>query len=171
MHETAHEGASTEDDRLAADLHAETGGYAGDPIVGLENIGHVALMNVDARHLLELALHPELVGLLVALGAGRAHRRTLGGIEHPKLDSGGIGVERHRATQRIDLPDHVAFGQSADGRVAGHLANGVEILGQHRHLGAETRGRHRSLVSGMAGADHNYIVGFRVTEHRFGGAT
>ena len=47
----------------------------------------------------------------------------------------------------------------ADGRVAGHLADGVEVLGEHQVCATEPGGGHRGLDPGVAGTDHNHIVG------------
>ncbi len=45
-----------------------------------------------------------------------------------KLDSGGIRHASHEAVQRIYFADEMTFAQSANGRVAGHLANRCEAM-------------------------------------------
>jgi phosphoribosylamine---glycine ligase len=75
------------------------------------------------------------------------------------LDPNGVGDLAHDAAERVDLSDQVPLGNSADGRVARHLGDEVEI---HRdHGGAEAHpcaspGRFASRVSG---ADDDGVVG------------
>ena len=91
---------------------------------------------VQVEKLLRFAhrLEPELIRLFVALRTWSAHARSFGGIQHPALDRGGVGVDAHDATQRIDLADHVPLGQPTDRRIARHLPDGIEILREHRRL-------------------------------------
>ena len=106
----------------------------------------------------EEMLEAELVGLLVALGARGPHAGSLAGIEEAPLDGGGIGVETHRATKRVNFADHVALPEPPDGGVAAHLADGVEVLGQNRHLRTEACRCEGGFHAGVAGADDDNIV-------------
>jgi len=110
-------------------------------------------------------LEPELVGLLVTLGAGTTDAGSLGGVQHPELDSGGVGVDAHLAAQRIDLADDLSLGQAADGGVAGHLTDGVEVHRQQQRLATHTCRSQGRLDPGMAGADHNHVINFGILEH------
>ncbi len=74
-------------------------------------------------------LHGLAVELAVGLGAGAAHGRALGAVEHAELDSGAVDGATHHAVQRIDLADQVALGQPADRRVARHLADRSRFSG------------------------------------------
>ena len=69
----------------------------------------VALVQVEPLLRLADCLKPELVRLLVALRARPAHARSFRRVEHAALDGSGVRVEAHRAAERIDLADHVAF--------------------------------------------------------------
>ena len=71
-------------------------------------------------------LHGGAVELAVGLGARALHRRALGAVEQAELDAGRIGDPAHQAVQRIDLAHQMALAEPADGRVAGHLADGGE---------------------------------------------
>jgi hypothetical protein len=51
----------------------------------------------------------------------------------------------------------MALGDAADGRVAAHLRDQVEIHGDDGRLEAHARGRHRSFAAGMARADYGYV--------------
>ena len=61
-------------------------------------------------------------------------------IEEAPLDGGGVRVQTHEPAQGIDLADHVTLAQSTDGRIATHLPNCVEVLGQDGNIGTETGG-------------------------------
>ena len=69
------------------------------------------------------------VELAVGLGARALHGRALGAVEQPELDAGRVGHPAHQAVERIDLAHQVALAEPADGRVAGHLADGREACG------------------------------------------
>ena len=64
----------------------------------------------------------------VCLGARGPDRGALAGIENPELDTGVIGGNGHDAAQRIDLLDEMPLANAANGRVAGHLTQGVKIV-------------------------------------------
>ena len=72
-------------------------------------------------------LHPELIGFLVALGAGCLDGWALGRIKQAELDSGNIGGQAHFTSEGIDLANDVALGLSANGGVTAHLCDGVDV--------------------------------------------
>ncbi len=144
----------------------ERGRHTRDAVTVHQKVRHVSLMELHPGHRLQLTLHPELIGLLVALGPRRPDGRAFRGIQHAPLDAGGVRVQAHHPAEGIDFPDHVALGKPANRRIAGHLRDRVEVLGQHGHLAAEPGGRHGGLHPGMAGANHNHIVTLGVSEHR-----
>ena len=59
----------------------------------------------------------------------------------------------------------VALGQAADGRVAGHLADGIEIDGEQEGLATHARRRERRLHARVASAHHDHIILLRIDEH------
>ena len=77
----------------------------------------------------------------------------------PELDAGGVGHPAHDAVERVDLADQVALAQAADGRVAAHLADGLELVGQQQRARAQTRRRSRGFAAGVAAADDDDVVG------------
>jgi hypothetical protein len=158
MEEAAHEGAGGNDDRFGPVDHPKAGADAGDGVVFDEQLGGVALMEVEVGLVLDEPLHAELVGLLVALGAGGLDAGALAGVQHAELDAGGVRVPAHDAAEGVDLPDDMPFGQTADGGVAGHLGDGVEVLGENGRLAAEPSGGHGGLHPGVAGAADDDIV-------------
>jgi hypothetical protein len=55
----------------------------------------------------------------------------------------------------------MTFSNSADGRVAGHLAQGVEAVGQQQGLAAHAGGSERGFGAGMTTAYDNNIIFFK----------
>jgi hypothetical protein len=114
-------------------------------------------LSQDSPLLLDAGLQVELIRLLVGLRAGRMHRRPLAAVEHAELDAGRIDCPTHFAAERIDLTDDLPFGNSADRRIAAHLADGVAIHREQRGPRAEPRRRQRRLHTGVPGADHHNV--------------
>ena len=77
-----------------------------------------------------------LVEDAVGLRPGGAHRRTLGAVEDAELDAGLVRGDRHGAAQRIDFLDQVALADAADRRVAAHLPQRLDVVGQQQGLAA-----------------------------------
>ncbi len=80
--------------------------------------------------------HRGLVKCTISLGAGGPHRGSLAGIQDAELDPGAIGGPGHEPAQRVDLLDQMALADAADGRVAGHLADRLHIVGQEQSADA-----------------------------------
>ena len=102
-------------------------------------------------------LHGLAIELAVGLGARPAHRRALAPIEHPELDAGRIGDAPHHAVQRIDLADQMALADAADGGIAGHLADGLELVGEQQRPRAEPRRCGRRLAARMPSTDDDDV--------------
>ena len=93
----------------------------------------------------------------IGLRPRRAHRRSLAGIEYPKLDTGPVCGARHNAAQRIDLAHQVAFTDTANRRIATHLAERVEVVRQQQGSRTKPRRRQCGLGTGMAATYHDHI--------------
>ena len=113
-------------------------------------------MIVEVRLRRERGLHRLPVELAVGLGARTAHGRTLAAVEHAELDAGRVGDAAHQAVQRIDLAHQMALAEPADRRVAAHLADGRELVGDQRRRHAEPRRGRRSLAAGMPAAHNDH---------------
>lgn len=127
-------------------------------------------MQVEPWGVFQQPLHTELVGFFVALGARRAGAGAFAGIEHAPLDGGGIGIERHGSAEGVDFANHVTLGETANGGVAAHLSDGVEILRKHGDRATESGGSKGSFDSGVAGTDDEHVIIFRVNKHGQSGA-
>ena len=102
-------------------------------------------------------LHHLLVFPPVRLGPQGVDGWALAPVEHPVLDAGRIRRPAHLAAQSVQLPDQVALAGAADGRVAGHIAHGVQIDGEDNGLQSHPRRRQSRLDAGMARADDGNI--------------
>ncbi len=115
-----------------------------------DQIGHRVLKERETLLLLEGPLCERRVRLLVRLRPRRLHGRAPARVEHAELDHRGIDELAHLAAQRVDLAHEVSLGNPADGGIAGHLADAVEVLRDQQ--GGETQPREREgcLDAGMA---------------------
>ena len=128
---------------------------------------HPALLRLNGHHFalthrqvllpLQRGLHNPLVLPAVGLGPQRPHRRALAPVQHPVLDAGPVGSLGHLAAQRVQLPHQVALAGAADGGVAGHVAHGVQVDGEHNGFQAHPGRRQRRFNAGVARADDRNI--------------
>ena len=137
---------------------------AGDPAVLDHQIGHRLLEQMQVRLVLDHRTHRGLVERAIGLGTGGAHGRALARVEGAKLNAATIGRAAHDAAQRIDLAHQMPLADAADRRVARHLADGFDIVGEQQRTRAHAGGRGRGLGPGVAAAD-NDDVELRLTAH------
>jgi hypothetical protein len=79
------------------------------------------------------------------------------------LDARAVDDTTYNAAKGVNLADDVAFRDTADGRVAGHLSDQVEIDGNDSGLTPKARSGRGCLASRMAGTYHDHIK--RLVEH------
>jgi hypothetical protein len=60
--------------------------------------------------------------------------------------------------ERIDLLHQVTLADAADGRIAAHLPQRLDIVGEQQGASAHARSRERGFGAGMAAADDDYPV-------------
>ena len=94
-------------------------------------------MTREVRRLGDQPLHRRAVELAVGLGARALHGRALAAVEDAELDAGGVGGAAHQPVERVDLAHEMALAEAADRRIAGHLADRREALGDERRARAE----------------------------------
>ena len=98
-----------------------------------------------------------LVKNAVGLRASSPHSVTFAGIQDAEMDAALVGRHSHRAAQRINLFNQMALAYPAYGRVAGHLSERLDIMGNQQSLATRTRAGQRGLSSSMAATHHNHI--------------
>ena len=95
------------------------------------------------------------------MGAGTPDGGAAGGVEEAELDAAGVGDFAHDAAEGVDFADEMAFGYAADGGVAGHLGDEVEVEGEEGGAEAHARGGGGGFAAGVAGADDEDVELFR----------
>ncbi len=116
------------------------GNQADDRPAPHHEFGDRALRKSEPRLTLEQRAHRASIQTAVTLRPRRPDRRPLRPIEHPELDAREIGGPPHDATKRVDLAHDRALCNPADGGIARHLTDRLEILREKQGAGAGTRG-------------------------------
>ncbi|CCD96471.1 hypothetical protein BRAO375_600043 [Bradyrhizobium sp. ORS 375] len=165
MNEAAQEGAG-------GDHHRATNK---GPAIGELDPGHAAiadhqLIGFALDHgemdgLADRSLHRGGVELPVSLGAGTTDSWSLPAVQHPKLDAAGVRHPPHQTIQSVDLPDQVPFAQTADRGIAGHRADGRELVRDESRPSAHARGYGGGFTAGVATANDDDVVGCQVLGH------
>src|SRR3546814_9247083 len=110
LDETAQKGACRQHYRRGSDLAAVSRYSTAAAPAGVdEQILDRRFHDRQVRLLSQHRLHRLAVELAVGLRSRPPHRGAFAGIEHPELDTRGIGNARHHAIQGVDLPDQVSF--------------------------------------------------------------
>ncbi|MNS59720.1 hypothetical protein D3C72_926850 [compost metagenome] len=161
MDDAVEEGAGRQDHGAGAKLSPLARRHPDDALAvqdqGLGRAGHQG----QIRRLGQFGLHGLAVETTVDLAARAAHGGALGAVQQAELDARDIGQTAHDAVQSVDLAHQMALAQAADGRVAAHLANGLELLRQQQGAGARARRRGRSFAAGVTAADDDDVEGRR----------
>ena len=119
----------------------------------------------QVRRLADRGLHRRGIKLTIGLGAGAPDGRTLPAIQDAKLDTARVSDPAHQSIQRIDFPNQVTFAKSTDRRIAGHGADGREMMRDQRGAGAHARRSRGRLAARMAAANDDDVVGCQVIAH------
>ena len=125
--------------------------------LGHDHFGDDALEDRQIGHPLQPVFHGQAVGRLVALRPGGLDSPAPAPVEKPELNACFVRQDPHQAAEGVDLPDKVPLGQAADGRIAGHLGDRLEMDGHQ--AGAEAHGarRRRGFAAGMPGPDDDDV--------------
>jgi hypothetical protein len=164
VEQTTHEGSGADHDGPGSDAHAERGIDARDGTVFNDQLSDIALMHIQARGSFKDRLHPKLVGLLVTLGPWSTDAGALVDVKDSELNPCGISINGHDSTQSINLAHHVPLRQTANGWVAGHLADSIEVLREESRLGTQACGGKCGLDASMSSAYNEDIVMFRISK-------
>ena len=89
--------------------------------------------------------------------ARRTDCGAFGGIQDAKLDPRFVCSDRHGSAQGVYFPDKVPFPNAPDGRVARHLPQRFDVVGQQKGPTTGPRGRKRRLGPSVAATDHDDI--------------
>ena len=157
MHQTIQKGASGHNHGPDPQHLIQRGAYAPNPAIFHQNFIHHGLMHCQAGLIFQNLLHAQAVQKPVGLGPGRAHRWPLAGIETPELDGSGIDIFRHFSAKGVYFPHQMPLGQTANGGIAAHGADGVGIDDTDQGAAAQTGRSQGRLATRMARADNGNI--------------
>ena len=149
--------------RIEANAHLRD--HARDTVASNDQIIAGALEQPEIRLILEPPPNGRLVQRTIRLGPRRPHRRSLGAVENPKVDSRLVGRGRHGAAERVDLLDQVTLADAADRRIAAHLPQRFDRMGEQKRRRAHARSGKRRLGAGMAAADDDHVEMSRKLHH------
>ena len=94
----------------------------------------------------------------VALCTRTPHGWSFGAVEHPELHRASVGDDSHLASERVDFPHDLSFGNASHCWVAAHLGYFVHVHGHeacpHAHVGGCTC----SLTTSVPRSNHYYVV-------------
>ncbi len=153
----AEERADGQHDAARGKLDAAQGDAADDAVIRQAQVGDLLLEEPQVRLRLESPAHGALVELAVGLRAGRAHRRSLARIEGAQLDACRVRGQRHDAAERVDFLDQMTLADAADGRIAAHLAESLDVVREQERAAAHAGGRQRRLGAGMPASHHDHV--------------
>ena len=159
MDDAVEEGAGRQHDGPGAKL-SPLAGRDSDHTVAVHDqtlgrAGHQAQVGIVGQ----LGLHGLAIETTVDLASRAAYGGALGAVQQTELDARGVGQPAHDAVQGVDLAHQMALAQTADGRVAAHLANSFQLLGQQQGASAGPRGSGRGLAAGVSAADDDDVEG------------
>jgi len=101
--------------------------------------------------------HPEGIGLLIRLCPEAADGGAFGSVQQAHLQTGVVRGKAHFAAQGVHLPHQVAFGCAADGGIAGHEGQMVQVQGHKTARQPHARRGQGRFASRMARAYSQHI--------------
>ena len=156
MDHAAQEGTGTQHHRIGMKTQAHVGNSADTAAIVHDQVVNGLLEDGQVGLVFQRLADCRLVADAVRLGTGGAHCRALAGIEHTELDAAFIGGAGHGPAEGIDLAHQVALANTADGRVAAHLTQGFDIVGEQQGGHAHARRRQGGFGTGMTATDHDH---------------
>ena len=157
MDQAAQEGPCGQHHGRRVEAQAGCGHGARDPPAFDREVVHGGLEEPQVRLTLEAPTNGRTIKDAVGLRAGGSHCRALAGVERAELDARLVGGDCHRAAESVDFAHQVALADAADGRVAGHLAERFQGVGEQQRARAGAGGRQRGLGAGLAATHHDHV--------------
>ena len=157
VNEAAQKRAGGENDRAAGNFAAVGEFHAANAAVCDHQIIGFRFNDREIRRCRNRSLHGGRIELAIGLRARAAHGRAFAAVQDAELDAALVGDAAHQAVQSIDFADQMALAEAADGRIAGHGADGRELMGHQGRLRAHAGAGGRGLTAGMAAANHDNV--------------
>src|SRR3989304_2440983 len=96
----------------------------------------------------------------VGLGSRCSHCRPFSGVQHSKLDSSLVDSTCHLPAKCVDLFDQMAFANSTNSWITGHLPKRIEIKCEHKSVATHSSRSQRSLDTSMPSSNDDYVKNF-----------
>ena len=157
MNEAVQEGPRGDKHRPGFGYHTQGVHHPGHPVALQPQALHHGFPDGEIAGLLQMGLHGQAIGLLIALHPGAPHRRPLGKIQGAKLHPCQVGQIPHDAPQGVDFLDQVPFGQAAHRRVARHGRHGVQVEVQKEDFQPHADRSQGAFAAGVSGAHHDQV--------------
>ena len=157
MDQALQERARGDDDGAAAKFPPACGDHARRCAILDDEVLHWLPDHFKIRLREDRLLHMSAIELSVRLRPRTLDSRSLGAVEHAELDARLVDHAPHQTVERIDLAHEMPFAQTADRRIAGHLADSLELMRNERRARAHAGGRSGRLAPGVP-ASHNNDV-------------
>ena len=157
VHEAVQESARGEHDGACVKAQAELGDGAGDPVAFQDEVVDALLEQPEIGLVLQTATDGLPVQHAIGLGASGPDGRPLARVQDAELDAGFVGSGGHRAAQCVDLLDEVPLADSSDRRVARHLAERLDAVGEQQRTATHARRSERGFGAGVAATDDDDV--------------
>ena len=154
-----------DDHGFRAVLRPQLSAHAGDGAVRSQNFHDLRLFQLQIFLQFQNVLHILPVFYPIGLSAEGMDGGAFAPVEHPVLDAGMVSRRAHLAPQRVQLPHKVPLSGAADGGVAGHISNGVQIDGKENGVIAQPGGGKGGFDSRVSRPDHGNVTAARVIAH------
>jgi hypothetical protein len=112
---------------------------------------------MEIGRLFENPTHFSSIKSSVRLSSRRLNRRASTPIQQTELNTGPVDDPTHDSAQSVNLSHNVPFRDSADGRIAGHLPDEIQIDRHKRGFRTKPRRRRRGFAPGVAGSNYDHI--------------
>ena len=149
-------GAVKSDPALLADEAGALSLFGGRRVIWIEPAGEE--ISEGASALLEAnGAESPVVAIAGALRKTSGLLKLAEASPHATMNGRTVSGPRHQPVEDIKLSDEVAFADSPDRRVTGHLSSIFGTEGKKTDAGAPARRSSGRFTSGMTGADHDNV--------------
>ncbi len=114
--------------------------------------------DVQSFGLRQQVLYGLTIERTVRLRARAMHRWPLGAVQQLEMNPSPISRNPHQAVKRIDFTHKVPLANSANGRIAGHDADGIQAMCQQHRPRAHARGGRCGFAPRMTATHDNHII-------------
>ena len=153
----AEEGAGAQHHGFGQESQSSLGDHAAHGVLVDDQVAGGLLEQRQVRLVFQHATNRGLVAHTIGLGTGCPYRGALAGVEHAKLDPAQVRRQSHGAAEGVDFLDQMTLADPADGGIAGHLAQGLDVVGQQQGLATHAGRGQGSFRSSMATADDDDV--------------